>query len=184
MQTSVSPFEFQAAHHAIAKITPAFSALKSIDKQALGNDEAAWAETQEFMALLDQIQAKHQRVIDCGNAQYQNRPVDLINRAARRQPEIPSLIEREQKALQHKHSARDFQVAELQKKNFTAAQIDHIAPPVPQSEIDASQAVVAGLKAEAVAIQKFLADATRYDVALLLETTLYPDHDPIAEAAA
>jgi hypothetical protein len=184
MQNPVSPSEYQAAHYASAKITPALSALKALNKQSLGHDESAWAETQAFMALLDQIKAKNQAIIERGNAQDQNRPIDLINRAARRQAEIPALIEREQKDLQHKHSARDFQVAELQKKNFTAAQIDRIAPPVPQSEIDASQAIVAGLQAEAESVREFLKDALRYDVELLRGTTLYPDPDPITEAVA
>jgi hypothetical protein len=112
MQNSVSPSEFQAAHYASAKITSALSALKALDKQSLGYDDAAWAETQAFMALLDQIRAKN------------------------------------------------------------------------QSEIDASNAAVTGLKAEAEAIQTFLADAPRFDVELLCGTTLYPDHDPITEAAA
>jgi hypothetical protein len=184
MQKPVSPSEFQAAQHALAKITPAVSALKALDKPSLGHDEDAWAETQHFIALLDQIQTKNQAIIERGNAQDQNRPIDLINRAARRQAEIPALIEREQKDLQHKHSARDFQVAELQKKNFTSAQIDRIAPPVPQAEIDASNAVVAGLQAEAEAIQKFLSDAPRFDAELLIGTTLCPAHDPITEEAA
>jgi flagellar biosynthesis chaperone FliJ len=181
MQKSVFPSEYQAAHHALANITPALSALKRLDKQSLGYDESAWAETQEFIALLDQIRAKNQSVIDRGDAQHTNRPVDLINRAARRQAEISSLIEREQKALQHKHSVRDFQVAELQKKDFTAVQIDRIAPPVSQNEIDASHAIVAGLQAKAEAIRKFLSDAPRYDVVLLQGTTIYPDHDLVTK---
>jgi hypothetical protein len=184
MQKPVSPSEFQAAQHALAKITPALSALKALDKQVLGNDENAWAETQHFIALLDQVHTNNQALIERGNSQNHNRPQELINRAARRQAEIPTLIAREQKTLQHKHSARDFQVAELQKKNFTAAQIDRIAPPVPQHEIDASDAIVAGLQAEMEAVQKFLADAPRYDVALLQETILCPSHDPITEEAA
>jgi hypothetical protein len=184
MQNSVSPSEFQAAHYASAKITSALSALKALDKQSLGYDDAAWAETQAFMALLDQIRAKNQSVIERGNSQYQNRPQDLINRAARRQAEIPTLIAREQKTLQHRLDAREAQADELRKKNFTAAKIDQIVPPIPQSEIDASNAIVAGLQAEMEAVQKFLADAPGFDVELLLGTTLYPDHDPITEAAA
>jgi flagellar biosynthesis chaperone FliJ len=184
MQKPVSPSEFQAAQHALAKITPAVSALKALDKPSLGHDEDAWAETQHFIALLDQIQTKNQAIIERGNSQAQNRPVELINRAARRQAEIPALIEREEKTLQHKLGAREMQTVELQKKNFTAAQIDRIAPPVSQAEIDASHAVVSGLQAEAECIREFLKDAPRYDVALLQGTTIYPDHDPITEAAA
>jgi flagellar biosynthesis chaperone FliJ len=184
MQKPVSPSEFQAAQHALAKITPALSSLKHLDKQALGHDESAWAEIQEFIALLDQIQAKNQSVIEHGNAQYTNRPQDLINQATRRLNEIPTLIRREESALKHKLNAREFEAEELRKKNFSADKIDQLVPPIPQSEIDASNAAVTGLKAEAEAIQTFLADAPRFDVELLCGTTLYPDNDSITEAAA
>jgi flagellar biosynthesis chaperone FliJ len=184
MQTSVSPSEYQSAHHAIEKITPALSALNHIDKQALGHDEEAWAKTQSFIAFLDQIRAKNQAVIDRGIAQYDNRRQALIHAASRRINEIPTLISREEKALKHKLDAREMQASELRVKHFTVAQIYQIAPPVPQSEIDASNALVAGMKAEAESIQKFLADAPRFDAELLRETTLYPGHDTITEAAA
>jgi hypothetical protein len=184
MQKSVSPSEFQAAHYASAKITPALSALKALDKQSLGHDESAWAETQAFIALLDLVHTNNQAIIERGNSQNHNRPQELINRAARRQAEIPTLIAREENTLQHRLDAREAQAEELRKKNFTAAKIDQIIPPIPQCEIDASDAVVVGLKAEAEAIQTFLADAPRFDVELLRGTTLYPDHDPITEAAA
>jgi hypothetical protein len=184
MQKPVSPSEFQAAQHALAKITPALSALKPLDKQSLAHDEEAWAAVQNLNELLGQIQAKNQAIIERGNSQAQNRPVELINRAARRQAEIPSLITREQKALQHKLDSREAQASELRKKNFTAAKIDQIVPPVSQSEMDASHAAVTGLQAEAEAIQRFLADAPRFDAELLQGTTLCPAHDPVAEAQA
>lgn len=69
MQKIISPAEYQAARYTIAKITPAINALKHIDKQALGYDEDAWAETQEFLVFLDQMRAKNQAIIDRGIAQ-------------------------------------------------------------------------------------------------------------------
>jgi predicted GNAT family acetyltransferase len=181
MQNPVSPIEYKAAHHVIEQITPVLKALSQINQQALGNDEEVWAETQKFTRFLNQIRAKNQAVIDQGIVQYNSRPQTLIHVAARRINEIPTLVAKEEKSLKNKLNAREAQADELRKKNFAAAQIEQIAPPVSQAEIDASNAVVAGLKTEAEAIQKFLADAPRYDLGLLAGTSLI---NPEESAAA
>jgi hypothetical protein len=184
MQSPVSPTEYKAAHYSVEKVTPALRTLKQIDKQSLGYDEDAWAETQEFIEFFSQIRDKIQAVIDRGDAQYQSRPVDLINQAARRLNELPTLIAREEKAMKHKLDAREFEAEELRKRNFSADKINRIVPQVAQSEIDHSNAIVAGHRTEAEAIQKFLSDAPRFDIEILRGTTLYPCHDTVTEAAA
>jgi hypothetical protein len=89
MQTIILPDEYQAARYTVKKITPALNALKQIDKQSLGYDEAAWAETEEFLGFLDQMRAKSQAIIDRGIEQYDRRPQALINAACHRFFEIP-----------------------------------------------------------------------------------------------
>jgi hypothetical protein len=172
MQAPVSPIEYKAALHVVEKITPVLSILKHLDKQALGYDEEAWAETEEFVHLLDQILTKNQTVIDGGIAQYDNRPLALIDAAVARLHQIPTLIEKAEKSLRHKVDARNSQREELEKQHLSEAQIDYVAPLVSRDEIDKTHVVVVSLKAEAESIKQFLADAPRYDMGLLAGTQL------------
>ena len=111
-------------------------------------------------------------IVDQGNLQYEGRPVDLINRVATRMSHIPSIIEVEEKHFSRHVKAREFKVDELLKKDFFLNEIDKIIPPIPQSEIDASKAIVAKLQSEAVALKEFLGDAPEYRVSLLAGTSI------------
>jgi hypothetical protein len=97
---------------------------------------------------------------------------------------FPKLIKGKEKSLQSKIEAFEKQREELRKHQLSEAQIDHIAPRVSQVEVDATQADVAGLKAEAEALQRFLADAPRFNISLLKDTAIDPCHVLVTEAAA
>jgi len=172
MKTTVSPDQYRAASATIAKLAPALNEVKKI--QAVNLDAEISGKVQEFARFVGGVVAKNQEIVDQGDAQYEARDKDLINRAGFRLNRIPELIAREEKALKHKQEAREIQADELKKKHFTAVQIDVITPPVSQAEIDESNAVVAYLKAEAEAIQRFFADRPRYDIGLLSGTSLDP----------
>jgi hypothetical protein len=186
MPEAIKPVDrrtYQTAANALQKLKPVINALAQIDQQAAG-DQEAFDEIQKFGTYLAGIRDRNQAIINQGDLQYQSRPVDLINQAARRLNELPTLIAREEKAMKHKLDAREFESEELRKRNFSVDKINRIVPQVAQSEIDHSNAIVAGHRTEAEAIQKFLGDAPRFDIEILRGTTLYPCHDTITEAAA
>jgi hypothetical protein len=168
---SISRKAFLAAQYTVESINPAIAALEKINKQAIGNEEQ-FLEVLAFDRFLKKIRDSNLAVLDRGTAQYESRDVDLINAAAARLNQIPREIELEQKQIAHMLSAREFKVASLKKQSFIDDEIERITPPIPQSVIDTSNGVVARLNAEHKAILKFLNDGPRFDVSLLVGTSL------------
>lgn len=174
-QNTVSPAQYRAAHHAVERISPVLTALENINPQAFQYDAEAAEKVAEFTQFLNGIYDQNKAIIDQGDEQYENRPVELIGAAASRiLNEIPHLIELEQKSLQARKEGRELKADELVKKGFSHSEIDRVIPPISSDEIALSHARVAELKTESAAIEKFLGDSPRHDLDLLKGTQLYP----------
>lgn len=121
------------------------------------------------------------------SAEYadQNKPVELINKAALRLNMIPGDILKEEALSKGLITANQAKTTELKKQGFSDDEIGSIAP-YPQSGIDAHKSKISELEAEAKGIEEFLKDGPRYDVALLSKSdlsnlglnTTVPHHKP------
>jgi replicative DNA helicase len=170
-QNTVSPAQYRAAHNAATRINGAIASLQRIDSQTLNQDADAIAKLADFKQLLTSVYEQNKEIIALGDKQHESRPLELINKAASRLNAIPRDIELEQKTFAARLDTRKQKVEELSKR-FSEAEIEKIVPSITQAEIDASAAIIAGLKAEAAAIEAFLADAPRYDTSLIHNTKL------------
>lgn len=173
IQNTVSPAQYRAAHNAATRINGAIASLQRIDSQTLNQDADAIAKLADFKQLLTSVYEQNKEIIALGDKQYESRPLELINKAASRLNQIPRDIELEQKTFAARLDTRKQKVEELSKR-FSEAEIEKIVPSITQAEIDASAAVIAGLKAEAEDIRRFLSDSPRYSTELLKQTSIYP----------
>jgi hypothetical protein len=167
----ISRKAFLAAQYTIERVNPVISALEQLDEQVI-SDKESFMEALSCHNLLKKIRDSNLAILDAGNLQYENRPTDLINRAASRLNQIPHAAELEEKTLAHRVKARDYKTAELLAKNFTNEEVNKIIPEITQSEFDESKSIIAKLNAESKAILQFLNDGPRFDVALLVGTSL------------
>jgi hypothetical protein len=172
-QATVSPSQYREAHNAATRINGAIASLQRIDSQTLNQDADAITRLAEFTQFLTDIYKQNKATIAKGDEQFDRRPIELINKAAARLNQIPRDIELEQKTFAARLDTRRQKVEELSNR-FSPSEVVKIVPPVPQSEVDASAAVIAGLEAEAEDIKKFLADSPRYSTELLKHTSIYP----------
>ncbi|MFI3119399.1 MAG: hypothetical protein QX203_05440 [Methylococcaceae bacterium] len=134
---------------------------------------------------LDEVIGQANKVVNAVESAHQQRPVELINKAATRLSMIHNSIDRERALSGGLTEAHQSKVTELKKQGFTDTEINSIVP-YPQSEIDAHTAKIECLKAERAGIEAFLKDAPRYDQSLLalsdlsclLQKTEIPDEKP------
>ncbi|MBF6649524.1 hypothetical protein [Methylobacter sp. BlB1] len=170
---TISPIQYKAAKHSVENIKPVLKALQKVDAETLKGDIEAMSSLQSFKRTLTKINNEHQAVLDEGQRQYANRPIELIDKAAARlNSDIPKEIELEKAGLKARISTRDIKAKELLKKGFSDEEIDRVVPPVSSDEIALSCTRVAELEAESEAIQEFLADAPRFSTELLKNTQL------------
>lgn len=174
-QSITTPGDYKAAVYSVERIKPVLEVLQNLNPQALRHNAEAVAKLTEFTQFLTDIYEQNKAIIAKGDEQFDCRPIELISAAASRLlNEIPHLIELEQKSLQARKECRELKANELVKKGFSDAEICRIIPPIAQNEIDASAAIIAGFKAEAEDIKKFLSDSPRYSTELLKQTSIYP----------
>lgn len=166
---------YRSAHEAKAVLNQVIEALKKIKTSHIFGDGQAAARINAVGCELQAFLNSWEDFIYRGNQAYANRPEELISKAASRLlNDVPRLINLEKKNLEHKIDAHKVKVEELRKKGLGMQEIDHLCPPVTQEEIDTSTARVAALESEGKALEKFFADAPRYDVELLKNTALAP----------
>lgn len=154
-------------------IAPAIDAIAKINAQAMNYDPAAYDRVQEFYIWLGGIASEADAVIAAAAVQFENKPEIYINAAGMRLHAIQSDIGLEQKSAQNTIDAYQFKTNELRQKGFSQAEIEAVLT-YPQPELDAHQATIAELEVEQKNIERFLADAPRYDLSLLDGAKLKP----------
>lgn len=170
---TVNKSELQAARHTKQMLYPVIEALKKIDLQAVGHDPYSLEKLNSFVAWFQKFEVKADAVIGQAQDQIDNRPQHIISAATSRMFQIPSHIEIEQKAIESKIAVHRTKTDEMQKQGFDESEIEKILP-FPPPEIDAHADTITSLKVEQKNIEVFLADAPRYDAALLDMSKLAP----------
>lgn len=173
MTNLVNKSNLAGAHQAKRLLDPAIEALKKIDVQALGHDPYSLEKLNSFVAWLQKFKDKADGTVAQAQSQIDSRPQHIIIAATSRMFQIPSCIEIEQKAIESKIAVHRTKNEEMKKQGFDESEIEKIIP-FPQPEIDAHADTITSLKAEQKNIEVFLADAPRYDAALLNMETLAP----------
>jgi hypothetical protein len=158
--TILQPFEFY---------------LSKLDESTISDDVEVQQKITEIKTIITDLHSQHKAVIEKGQEQHSNRPEELINQAATRINLIPTLIEKEQKAISHKLKSREFKILELQKKHFDQAEIDQICPPISQDEIDRSSDKVNSLEHEKRVLLQFIGDSPEFNIEILRGTAFYPE---------
>jgi hypothetical protein len=148
--------------------------LSKLDATTISDDVEVQQKITEMKTIISNLYAQHKAVIEKGQEQHENRPEELINQAATRINIIPTLIEREQKAIYHKLKSREFKVNDLKQKRFDQAEINQICPPVSQEEIDAANDKVRALQHESEVLLRFVGDSPEFNIEILKGTELYP----------
>jgi hypothetical protein len=101
----ISPSDYKAAVYSIERIAPVLATLQKLDSQTLHRDADAVNKVANFTEFLCRIHDLAQAVINQGNEQYENHPIELIGKAASRLNQIPRDIELVEKTL-HRASMR------------------------------------------------------------------------------
>jgi hypothetical protein len=172
MTKAVNKNDLRNAHNTKQLIQPALDSLRKINAQSVGcveNHEKVTA----FSEWLETFVTKADSVIAQAQSQIDSRPQHIISAATSRMFQIPSHIEIEQKAIKSKIAVHRTKNEEMKKQGFDESEIEKIIP-FPQPEIDANTDTITSLKTEQKNIEVFLADAPRYDAALLNMETLAP----------
>lgn len=120
---------------------------------------------------LESVIKQAEKAVTSAEYANQNKPVELINKAALRLNMIPGDIHKEEALSKGLITAHQAKTTELKQRGFSDDEIGSIAP-YPQSGIDAHKSKISELEAEANGIEEFLKDAPRYDTALLSKSDL------------
>jgi len=151
-------------------VKPAVDALRKITPTACNDDLASHTEIKEFTRWLAAFVSVADKTISQAQADFDNRDTSLINRAfLRLSARKDDLLSAE---FQLNNLAKGYQakVAELKRQGgFSDAEIARFVDD-PKPQIEYYQKVVIDLAEEETLIMAFLADAPRYDPALLAGT--------------
>ncbi|MGZ8226573.1 MAG: hypothetical protein ACXWT3_08060 [Methylococcaceae bacterium] len=182
MTKTVNKNDLANAHRSKRLLDPAIEALKKIDLHTVGHDPYAIEKIASFNTYLERFVFKADKTIAQAKTQFDNRPQYIISAATSRMFQIPSHVEIEQKAIESKIAVHQTKTEEMKRQGFDESEIKKIIP-FPQAEIDAHADTITSLKAEQKNIEVFLADAPRYDAALLNMEKLssFMQHCKIAE---
>lgn len=152
-------------------VGPAVETLAKVDSSELGLSLNESKVIAQAVGILSKLVDDAQAVIDAGEKQYQNRDTGLINSASNRLFRIQSDVS-ECKAHQNRaQQAFSEKVTDLRQRGYSTREIKDLVDR-PEPEIEALQARIDALVAEKAKVEAFLADAPRFDTALLAGTTI------------
>lgn len=169
---TISQKTFQKAIYSQERLKPAVDALSRVDAKSLdifGDGHELTNNVTDCLSLLQDALDIADSIIFFGQKQHEERDQAMISAASSRFFAIGNdiiLAKAKQVALIQTHQAK---VNELTKKQFTPEEIEKIVIN-PVEEVEALGAAIEALGAEKLAIQRYLADAPRFDEALLTHT--------------
>jgi hypothetical protein len=162
MNRIIDKNEYKQAQLTTHSVSAVIGALKKVDFAMLGQCPIKAKHVSDFAALMSQINNEAKAVIVEAQAQFNERPIRLINAASLRLMEIYRRIELERKTAESIIEDYDAKVKELHNKGFGEQEIARILL-YPQAEIDAHNSNASLMEIEFKNLEAFLADAPRYD---------------------
>jgi len=157
--------EYRNAATIVGSFNRANDAFVSIDPTGLTSDERV--KLSEFSGFFSDLKNKYQTVIDQGDKSYEERPKKLISAVIHRFNKIDPEILATNKAFQGRLDDREAKIEELRKQRFTTKEIEVICPSVTEADHEALTVKITSLQTEQEKLKAFIADAPRYDIAIL-----------------
>jgi len=171
--------EIREAKHSLPKLNNLLSALEDLDGSIVKEDKARAGIT-VFEAGVRRACKHYEGIVAEGDAMYDNRDKEMINKASTRMFRCPLDINLLESKFKHRVRTYEHKAKVLREQGLSQSEIDLVNKPIAELDHNELAEKINTLRAEEASLKAFLGDAPIFDTELLKNTSVYPESAEIS----